>query len=114
MIRITVPLVPPSVNHYAKHTRSGRHYVTSEAKSFKEAVAIFAGGQTLTASRYSVSISVYLGKGQRGDIDNFLKCVLDGMVEARVIHSDSAVTRLTVEKFRDEKNPRTEITVYPL
>jgi len=110
-VRFTVPLVAPSVNHYVKHTRNGRHYVTNEAKAFKDAVAICARRQYLAAAAYEVEIHVFLGARQRGDIDNFAKCVLDGLVQADVIGSDSAVTRLIMEKSRDAKNPRTEITV---
>lgn len=110
-ISFTVPLVPPSVNHYVKHTRSGRHYVTQEAKAFKAAVIIFAARKAVVAKRYAVVCSIYLGKGGRGDVDNFGKCVLDSLVSAKVIHSDAAVASFMLEKFRDPENPRTEITV---
>ena len=113
-ISFTVPLVPPSVNHYVKHTRSGRHYVTKEAIAFKEATAIFARGKSISAKRYQVEIGVFLARGQRGDGDNFGKCILDSLVAAGVIHSDAAVKKLTIEKDRDWKNPRTEITVKAL
>lgn len=110
-VSFTVPLVPPSVNHYVKHTRSGRHYVTKEAKAFKEAVAIFARGKSAIAKRYEVEIAIFLAKRQRGDGDNFAKCVLDSLVSAGVIHSDAAVKKVSITKDRDWKNPRTEITI---
>ena len=110
-VSFTVPLVPPSVNHYVKHTRSGRHYVTKEAIAFKEAVHIFAAHLPEPAERYEVILHVYLGKGARGDADNFGKCALDALASAGVIHSDSAVDIFTVKKSRDRKRPRTEITV---
>ena len=109
-VSFTVPLEPPSVNHYAKHTRTGRHYLTREAKAFEEAVAIFARGRFCFAKEYRVSFIVFQGKGSRGDIDNYPKCVLDGLEKAGVIHSDAAVTMLTIAKSRDWNNPRTEIT----
>jgi hypothetical protein len=37
--------------------------------------------------------------------------VLDGLVDARVIHSDAAVADLKISKRRDWENPRTEIVV---
>lgn len=113
-ITFTVPLVPPSVNHYVKHTRSGRHYVTAEAKKFKEAVAIFARGRSVVAKEYEVQIGIYLPKNGRGDIDNFLKVTLDALVSANVIHSDAHIKDLAISKFRDAENPRTEITVTAL
>ena len=113
-MKFTVPLVPPSVNHYVKHTRSGRHYVTAEARAFKDSIAIFAAGQTVAAKEYGVEIAVFLGKGDRIDIDNIPKCCLDGLKDAGVIHSDAAITKLTLEKGRDWQNPRTEIEVKPI
>lgn len=107
---IVVPGIPPSVNHYVKHTRGGRHYVSKEAKLFKHAIAVMAHGR-VEAERYEVTIDLYLGHGDRGDIDNFLKVPLDGLTEAGVIHSDAAVDRLLIEKHRDRINPRTAITV---
>ena len=112
-LTIIVPLVPPSVNHYVKHTRNGRHYVTKEAKAFKEAIGLFSRGMLFdpVPSKYEVEIHIYLGVRQKGDTDNFAKVCLDGLTEAGFIHSDAAVTDLILRKRRDRKNPRTEITV---
>ena len=111
VITITVPLEPPSVNHYVKHTRSGRHYKTPEAIAFQQALALFAKHQSIKAKAYRVHYTVYQGKGSRGDVDNYAKCILDGMVHAGVIHSDAAITELSMAKQRDWENPRTEIRV---
>ncbi len=113
-LTLTIPLVPPSVNHYVRHTRKGRHYITREAKAFLAAVEIFAAGRKVAAKAYRVEFTVYLGKGARGDADNYAKCVLDGLAKAGVIHSDAAVAELAVGKRRDWANPRTEITVRAL
>lgn len=105
-----VPLVPPTVNHYVKHTRSGRHYITPAATAFKEAVALCSRGQQVEGSEYEVTIGIILGKGVRGDIDNFLKVSLDALVFAGVISSDARVTRLIVSKGR-AANPETRFCV---
>ncbi len=110
-VTFTVPLVAPSVNHYVKHTRSGHHYVTNEAQAFKEAVALCERRQYVAAKEYEVEVKVFLGRKQKGDLDNFGKVCLDSLVAANVIHTDSAVTRLVMEKGRDAKNPRTEFMV---
>jgi crossover junction endodeoxyribonuclease RusA len=110
-VRFVVPLVPISVNHYAKHTRTGRHYVTKEAIAYKHALAIFAGGQKVVAKRYRLVATVYLGKGQRGDGDNFNKCIGDGLKEAGVVHSDAAIKDWRVLVERDWEHPRTDITI---
>jgi len=110
-IRFVVPYVPPSVNHYVKHTNSGHHYVTEEGVEYKQAVRIFAGGISIRAKAYELDVKVYFGKGQRGDGDNLWKCIGDGLKEAGVIHSDAAVKRWVMELDRDWNCPRTEIIV---
>lgn len=108
---LTIPLIPPSVNMYVRHTRTGRHYVTSEATAFMEAIAIIAGGRRVTAKAYEVSYTVYLGAKQKGDVANFEKCIGDGLVKAGVIHSDDAIVDYHQHKRRDRENPRTEIRI---
>jgi Holliday junction resolvase RusA-like endonuclease len=112
-VHITIPLVPPSVNHYKMRTRKGVTFVSAEAKAFKQAVAVFARGMQCCAKEYSVIVRIFLGKGQKGDIDNFLKVVLDGLTAAGVIHSDAAIVHLVAMKGRDARSPRTEIEVGP-
>lgn len=110
-ISFTVPLIPPSVNDYVRHTRAGSHYRTAEAKAWDEAVAVCAMGRRIRAQAYCVSVVVYLGKGDRGDADNFLKCVCDGAVKAGVIDTDAKVAEVHLTKRRDRGNPRTEIMI---
>jgi crossover junction endodeoxyribonuclease RusA len=110
-VRFTVPLVPPSANNYVRHTRAGTHYRTAEARAWDEAVAIYCRGQRVRADSYMVTATVYLAKGQRGDCDNFWKCLLDSIVRAKVIDSDAKITELLMRKSRDAANPRTELEV---
>lgn len=110
-VTISVPLIPPTVNHYVKHTRTGRHYVTSEAKDFGVTFRIFAAGNQVRGDWYKVDVIIYLGKGDKGDVDNFNKCVLDSLVSAGVIDTDAKVIDLRTRKTRDWENPRTEVTV---
>jgi len=114
---ITVPLVPPSVNHYKVPCRMGhgRVFVTSQAKAFKAAIALLGKDQPHFAGKkttYRVEVGIYLGAKQKGDIDNFCKVVLDGLKDAGIIHTDAAIVDLIVSKRRDYDNPRTEIDVY--
>lgn len=103
-ITFTVPLVPPSVNHYVKHTRTGRSYVTAEAMEFKIAIAVYANHSSVRAKTFSVSIAVVLPKRARGDVDNFPKLCLDGLADAGVFLnrkgkrvSDAYVRHLVVD-----------------
>lgn len=101
VIKIQIELIPPSVNNYVRHTKDGIHFKTSAAKNFQQLVALRSGehrGKLIEAKE--VSILVCLGKGQSGDVDNFPKLVLDGLVRAKVIRSDASITRLVVDKCR--------------
>jgi Holliday junction resolvase RusA-like endonuclease len=83
-ITFTVPLVPPSVNHYKVRFRNGNTVVTSEAIAFKHAIAFYVRGMAISAKKFSVRIEVVLPKGARGDVDNFPKLCLDGLAESGV------------------------------
>lgn len=123
VLKFTVPLVPPGVNHYVKHTRSGRHYVTAEASAFKQAVAIYARGRSVQGKSFSVTLMIVLGKGDRGDVDGFPKLVLDGMADCGIFEdrkgkrvSDAYVRDLRVILDCDARpeHGSTEITVEAL
>ena len=110
-LQFSVPLLPPSVNHYKMRTRKGVTFVSGEARAFKQAVAIFAAGRSVQAANYELEVTVFFGKGNKGDGDNLWKCIADGLKDAGVIHSDAAVKRWVMVLDRDWTNPRTEITV---
>lgn len=117
ILDLTIPLTPPSVNHYVKHTRDGRHYVTEEAKAFKEAVVILNQGRYVVGNDFRLEINVYLAKGQRLDWDNAAKVCGDALEDAGVFDngkkkkSDGAVKQGIVTIARDPSNPRTFIRV---
>ena len=122
-ITFTVPLVPPDLNHYVRHTRNGRHYVTKEALAFKATLAIYAHGEFVQAKSFAVQILVVLGKEKRGDVDGFQKLVLDGLADAGVFRgmkgnrlSDAHVDDLHSKRDRKERpdEGRTVITVEAL
>ncbi len=123
MLSFTVPAVPPSVNHYKQpFVRRGRihYYVKPEAQMFKLMVRDAAAGRTVAPVskrdrdkvRYGLSVRVVLGPSQRGDGDNFFKCIADGLVDAGVIHSDARVSRWLLEvDDKERREPRTEIRI---
>jgi Holliday junction resolvase RusA-like endonuclease len=124
-IIVEIPFTPPSVNHYKKpitlRTSNGPRLsfaLTDEAKAFRDAVAIFTRGQTLipyspaerNRIRYALTVTVFLGKNESGDADNYWKCIADSLVKAGVIHSDARVRKWHIEVEDDDReNPRTLI-----
>jgi Holliday junction resolvase RusA-like endonuclease len=129
VVEFVVPGIPPSVNHMKlpavfRDRRTGvRHKgmrLSPQAKAFYRDVGVFSRGRTVSPEdfkarqnvRYLVRAKVVLGVRQRGDADNFGKCICDGLQKAWVIHSDAFVVdcQITVEK-NDRQNPRTEFHV---
>ena len=102
-IAITIPLKPPSVNHYwgRKAGRAGMfggQYVKPEGVAWKAAVAILLRGESLLhdipperfdRQRYCIEVWVFLGRKARGDGDNMWKGILDSLTAAGAIHSDT-------------------------
>lgn len=87
MITINVPFLPPSVNHYTLPGRFGGRYKTKEAKKFETDFAYFVNGQSVVGKSFSVSIYITLGKGERGDTDNYLKLTVDALADNGVFVS---------------------------
>lgn len=123
-MKITVPLLPPSVNHYVKHAVIAgrlRSYQTAEAKAFKAAVAMLAAGRSIspsTASQrrkvaYRVTVTVTLGPKQSLDASNSIKVAEDALVQCGVIHSDARVAEVIGRVIWNKRaeGPRTDITV---
>lgn len=120
-LHISVPAIPVGFNHYVRHTRAGHHYVTPEAESFKNlvALAVRQGASQCVADEFELEINILLGKGQKLDVDNSCKIVADALQEVGAFMNfkgkqltDSHVTRLVVTKSRSENgNPETRISV---
>lgn len=123
---ILIAGIPPSVNHYKQPTkrrdRDGNlrtaYKLTPEAILWRDLVWLAARGRTIAPEgkrerdqvRYQLTATIYLGAGQRGDGDNFWKCIADALQYCGVIHSDSRVQRWVLEvRDTDRANPRTEI-----
>ena len=119
-LSLTIPFEPPSGNHYKSFRVIGKHaswYLTKEAKAWHATVHDWArcwhGIETplVTGKAHEITYKVYQGSGSRGDVDNYAKVILDGLVKAGVLKSDASVVAMHAYKFRDRENPRTEIHV---
>ena len=113
-LRIEIPGIPPSGNHYKTYRVVGKHvqwYHTAKAKAWWGTVAVFARGRQLRALYYVVSYVVYFPTARKQDVDNFAKCVLDGLSRAGVIDDDAGVVDLHGYKRLDRANPRTVIVI---
>lgn len=117
----TVPLVPPSVNHYKRSKKGGGFFRSPEATAFIDAVCIFAGrapDEFYKSDFYEVDMTVFLepasyARMKSNDVDNFLKIGIDALAHARVVHNDGAIVDLHVHKrqAKDSRSTRTEYHV---
>jgi Holliday junction resolvase RusA-like endonuclease len=124
-LNLTIPLEPPSGNHYKTfRVVSGPKgafvswYLTSKAKMWNSAVEGIVAIRDFSevagvrlCDKHAITYTVYQGRGSRGDVDNYAKCILDALVKAGVLKSDASVVDLHAHKRRDRLNPRTEIHI---
>lgn len=115
-ISFGVPMCPPSVNHYVKHFRNGRHAKTKEALTWEQEFALVVreelGGRFVIAKQFAVTLDICLGPKMRLDVDNGCKCALDAIAVNGLMRnikgerlSDSHVKKLTV-MIHDSKAQR--------
>lgn len=122
----TIPLTPPSVNHYVNHG-GGFHRKSAEAKAWERDFALFSRQQYVVSQsgRFRAILEYFLAPGESGDVDNFNKCVLDCAAKAgmfldgkRKVRSDAWVKEMQVfirdTQLDREKGPLTRITIEAL
>jgi Holliday junction resolvase RusA-like endonuclease len=122
VITFSVPIIPPSVNHYVKHTKAGVHYKDKKAtEAFEQclALAVHQSG-SVVGEIFKVTAVVTLGPGQKLDVDNPNKLILDSLKRAGAFVSpagkelsDSWVFGIETWKRRGPE-PRTDIKVESL
>lgn len=118
-LRIVVPGVPPSGNHYKTYrivpAGKGRSFVqwyhTPKAKAWWELVAAAANGRSMLAMSYQVHFIVYRETLRNVDVDNYTKCIFDALTRARVITDDKNIDDFHGHRRLDRANPRTVILV---
>jgi Holliday junction resolvase RusA-like endonuclease len=128
-----LPLLPPSVNHYVEHVAiAGRvaHRKSAEAKAweadFMAMLPASARGEFVIGARFWVTLAFTPGPGDRGDVDNRNKMVLDCCAAAGMFRdrkgkqlSDAWVKKLTVEILDEtaedrKRGPQTQVTIEAL
>lgn len=109
-MRLTLP-IPPSANDYWRTWR-GRVVVSAEARRYKNGVqlrALTEGHRKPLACPVVASVVVYRAR-RAGDLDNFLKVLLDALKGIAFV-DDSQVVELHARREDDASNPRVEVRV---
>ena len=90
-------------------TRNGKSvpswYHTAKAKEWSRRGRRHAAGRKLRAATYTVSYAVFTGSAVCTDVDNYAKCVLDGLAHCGVIDNDKNVIDLHGYRRIDRGNP---------
>ncbi len=121
-IHFSIPTNPISVNSYLKNTQYGRRYMPPKTKEYVEQAQISAKKHLLlnkssleqaqlpTSKPLTMSLTYYFSDKRRRDIDNYSKCILDAL-QTIIYNDDNQIQHLTLSKYIDRENPRTEITI---
>ncbi|WP_114891880.1 RusA family crossover junction endodeoxyribonuclease [Haemophilus haemolyticus] len=87
-LEIALPY-PPSVNHYWRHTRNGRHYISEAGRKFKdEALQILQQFDPFIGA-VAVHLEVYYPDNRNRDPDNINKGLFDSLVASGLIQDDN-------------------------
>lgn len=90
VIRIFVPMLPPSVN---KYVNKRFNKVRDELKEFKDWIALSCETHQIQPIPGKVSVSISIYRSGRGDLDNYIKPILDALQE-KAFHDDGDVIEL--------------------
>lgn len=92
---------PPSVNRIWRTTKTGKMYMTKEAKAYKHLVWVYA--QSLATPKFAITDVLHLGchcyppdKRSR-DLDNLMKIICDSLQYSGIIPNDKQIKSLCME-----------------
>lgn len=98
-IEITLPY-PPTVNHYWKHTRQGRHYISEAGRTFKKIATEACRQFDPILGPVEIKIKIYFPDDRPRDLDNLPKGIFDSLVGAGLIQDDN---RKVIRKYSIEE-----------
>lgn len=98
-LEIALPY-PPSVNHYWKHTRDGKHYISKAGREFKRIATKVCKQFDPFESAVEIKIEIYFPDNRARDLDNLPKGIFDSLVGAGLIKDDN---RTIIRKYSIEE-----------
>ena len=101
---LSIPAIPPSVNHYLKQRRGGGKTLTDASREFKrtayQAIGRYAPSKP-SEKRIAVEVTLYAADKRDSDIDNRNKLILDALEEAQFIKNDSQVDEILTKRRKE-------------
>ena len=80
---------PPSVNHYWRHTRDGKHYISAEGKAFRAEVLKICRLLDPFAGAVKIKMEVFYPDKRERDPDNLQKALVDALTASGLIKDDN-------------------------
>ncbi len=113
MVELTLPW-PPSANHYVRHTRAGKHYVTQAVKTFRLEVWNESRQRRipLQTGPLVLHIEAHPPDKRRRDADNLVKCTADALQKAGVVSDDYQFQVVTVKRMEPIKGGVLHVRIY--
>lgn len=87
-LEIALPY-PPSVNHYWRHTKNGRHYIRKDGLHYKATVKKICEQFDPFKGAVQVQLWVYYPDKRQRDPDNLQKALWDSLVSGGLIEDDN-------------------------
>lgn len=106
----------PVAKQRARSIRPGVFYTPTRTRRYEELVAGRArDAGTKIKGEIVIEIALMTRRRLTGDIDNYAKSILDGIVKGGLIDDDSEVVSLSISKSRviAEETDRVWVTVEP-
>lgn len=102
---------PPTANLYWRKTRTGKVYVSDEARQYRITAALSAKAQGAKVLNGLVVVRVDVFRpAKRGDLDNTLKVLLDAL-RGVAYEDDKQVVAINAYRRDDPANPRVELVI---
>jgi crossover junction endodeoxyribonuclease RusA len=102
---------PPSANRWWRMVvikGQGRMLISSEARKYKERVALLGGRQKLPDGPVKLTIDWYRER-RSGDLDKRIGVLLDAL-QGVLYDDDSQIVEITARRHDDKANPRVVVT----
>ena len=99
MVRVVIT-TGPSVNHYWKHTRQGKHYISKAGREFKRIATDVCSQFDPFESAVEIKMEIYFPDNRPRHLDNLPKGIFDSLVGAGLIKDDN---RKIIRKYSIEE-----------
>jgi len=106
--KLTLP-IPPSANRYWRVV-NGRPITSAVARNYKLAAGWMAKEQGVEMVSTPVYLRIDVFRPRKsGDLDNYLKVLLDAM-SGILWEDDEQIVQIVATRYDDKDNPRVELT----